>query len=333
MSSEGLNDFVKGIKERLSSPFFFSFVLAWIFFNWRITIALLWYNSDLYATKDSLIEFIETNTSNTQSIFLPLLSAILYTGLFRNLVSALVAFTTKWGEDWNLNILKDSKVPMNKFLTYRSLYTRTSKELEKVIEDERKTIEEFDKQRQRLNELDAANNSANREITTLKDLNTHLSAALATVERNLVELRDENEALKRNSEDQRLIEGYWKFRYDNAFQNLHFDEKLQIRDGVISRVDGNTTEGVYEIVSYFFDGQSKKVVMVFRYLQQTALSTFLTSQLRSTPVSPVISEIERRSYLRTVHPQVLVHTLTLKNDSFLTGLENLTAVVSYERLS
>src|SRR5690349_12089557 len=131
---ESINEFIKNFRERLSSPFFFSFIVSWVSFNWKVTVALLWYNSKLYPNEGDLIKFIETNTSNDQSVWLPLLGAVLYTGVIRNLVSAFVAFGSKWGGDLNLNILKGSKVPMSKFLTYRSLYIQTNKDLEKIIE-------------------------------------------------------------------------------------------------------------------------------------------------------------------------------------------------------
>ena len=44
-------------------------------------------------------------------------------------------------------ISKGSKIPMSKFLTYRNLYIQSNMDLEKVIEEERKTIEDLDKQR------------------------------------------------------------------------------------------------------------------------------------------------------------------------------------------
>lgn len=109
--------FIKNFVERLASPFFFSFVFAWIGFNREVTVALLWYNSDLYPLKGDLIDFINSNTDNYKSLFFPFFSAALYVGLFKNLVSAFVTASTKWGGNWNLKITKDSNVPMSKFLT------------------------------------------------------------------------------------------------------------------------------------------------------------------------------------------------------------------------
>lgn len=154
---ENISEFIKNFRERLASPFFFSFIVAWIFLNWKVTVALLWYNSDLYPKNGDLISYIESNTSNWSSIIFPLLSAILYTGFLKNLVAAFVTWASRWGGNLNLNISKESKVPMSKFLTYRNLYIQTNKHLEKVIEDEGKTIEEFDKQRQKTVKLEAEN--------------------------------------------------------------------------------------------------------------------------------------------------------------------------------
>jgi len=112
---ESVNEFLKNFRERLSSPFFFSLIVSWILLNWRVTVALLWYNSELYPNEGDLIAFIESNTSFLNSLGYPLLGALLYVGLIKNLVSAFVAASSRWGGDWNLRILKKSNIPMSKF--------------------------------------------------------------------------------------------------------------------------------------------------------------------------------------------------------------------------
>jgi hypothetical protein len=57
---ENINEFIKNFRKRLSSPFFFSFIVSWVLANWKVTIALLWYNSDLYPKEGDLIKFIES---------------------------------------------------------------------------------------------------------------------------------------------------------------------------------------------------------------------------------------------------------------------------------
>lgn len=56
---------------------------------------------------------------------------------------------------------------MSKFLTYRDLYNRSNKELEKVIADERKTIEDFDKERQKVNEKERENLELQNTVSQL----------------------------------------------------------------------------------------------------------------------------------------------------------------------
>jgi hypothetical protein len=40
------NDLLKELKDRLSNPLIFSFIIAWLFFNWQITVGLLLYKND-----------------------------------------------------------------------------------------------------------------------------------------------------------------------------------------------------------------------------------------------------------------------------------------------
>jgi uncharacterized membrane protein len=70
------------LKERLNNPLVFSFIISWIFLNWKVTVALLWHDSSNDDNSHiKLINFIVENTSIYNSIVLPLGYAILYTFL------------------------------------------------------------------------------------------------------------------------------------------------------------------------------------------------------------------------------------------------------------
>lgn len=171
---ENVNELIKNFRERTASPFFFSFMLAWIFFNWKVSIALIWYDSELYPQQGDLIKYISKNTSTEISTVWPLFSVFFYTAVVKNAVSALVTWSTKWGSDLNLSISKESKVSMAKFLAYRSMYLQTYKSLEKVIEDESKTIEDLDQERQRASKLAIDNLALQGEVSQLNSTNTDL---------------------------------------------------------------------------------------------------------------------------------------------------------------
>jgi hypothetical protein len=330
---ENVNEFIKNFRERLASPFFFSFLLAWILINWKVTIALLWYSPNFYSSKGELIDYIASNTSNWQSIGLPVISAVLYTGLLRNLISAFVAFTSRWGGNWNLSILKGSRIPMKKFLTYRDLYVRTNKELEKIIEDEKKSIEEFDKQRQKMNSLDSENVSLKKVNGSLINEKSELQRLLNLATENSAVLQRNYDDVVRDSQDQIFLSGTWEFQYDNAFTTLHFKDTYFVRDSVIYRLEGNKTEGLYQIISYFFDGANKRLQLTLKYFPDSVEVNYL-NRLNAVVVSfDAVGESEIRAYKRSKYEQVFVHTLQFKDHNLLTGFENMTALISYKRLA
>jgi hypothetical protein len=261
-----------------------------------------------------LIGFIDSNTSTWQSVWLPLIGAFVYTGLFRNLISALVEFTVRWGGDLNLKISKGSKVPMDKFLTYRNMYLQTNKELEKVIEDERKTIEEFDKQRQQVVKLEGDNVGLHGEVKRLLANNANLElerSTLSEVARNLqaqVEQQDEKikatQGLVDRYKDVNFMDGRWKFRYDNKFRGR-----------------------------YFYDVLNKKLFFVLTFIEGSPQRNFIHRIYAQAEAFQAKDNTEYATYYRTKYEPVLIHDLDVSDGNELVGTENIEALIAYERLS
>src|SRR4051794_3420715 len=76
-----ITDLWKSFKERISNPLFSSFIFAWILCNWKITIALLWYDTKEIEELGfkTIFAFIEANLNPWDSFKLPLYTAIGYT--------------------------------------------------------------------------------------------------------------------------------------------------------------------------------------------------------------------------------------------------------------
>src|SRR5207302_5085956 len=93
---EKISDFFKELKERISSPLFFSFIVSWLIWNWRIPVALLFYKpSDLIADGyKSYFDVIEKDLHTNYIFCYPLLSAIGYTLLYPLLRSCIEALNT-----------------------------------------------------------------------------------------------------------------------------------------------------------------------------------------------------------------------------------------------
>ncbi|BAU55258.1 hypothetical protein [Mucilaginibacter gotjawali] len=144
---EKISDFLKELRERLSSPLISSFLIAWLVANWRIVVGLVFYkikdlNLDGYK---SYFDLIEKNISLTNNLIWPLAIALFYTFIFpflRNIIQAFGVWINKWGVDWTLKIQKDGSIGVEKYIQLRSKYKSLNENLIKVISDESLTNQE-----------------------------------------------------------------------------------------------------------------------------------------------------------------------------------------------
>src|SRR6266481_4363197 len=132
---EKINEIVNSIKERLSNPFIFSFLVAWLTYNWKIPVALIWFSQSELKDEgyNGFFDLISKQALTTNSVLYPLgfaVAYILFNPLIRNLIYALNAWMTRWGSQWFFSISRDSKVSTSKFLALRNRYNNLNKELE-----------------------------------------------------------------------------------------------------------------------------------------------------------------------------------------------------------
>lgn len=136
-----ISDFLKELRERVSSPFFFSFLLSWLLINWRIPIALIFYKSE-DLTKDgfkSYMDLITKQYGNGNMFWWPLFSALVYTflyPLFKNAVILVNAWYQRWGTNFSLQISKKGKMPVEKYIKLRQSYVDRTELLEKILREE-----------------------------------------------------------------------------------------------------------------------------------------------------------------------------------------------------
>lgn len=167
-----ISQILEGLRERFSSPLIFSFLVSWSIFNWEVIVGLLWFDSSANPTGyKSLINFITENTNEPRSFRWPLCAAVAYTivsPVLSNAIKAFQTWNTKWGEKWNLQISKGSKVPIEKYLALKSNLDERSKILENIIEDEKGIQNKLHVTETAL--LDARNelNKRSEELSTLR---------------------------------------------------------------------------------------------------------------------------------------------------------------------
>src|SRR5216684_1485708 len=102
---EKINEIVNSIKERLSNPFIFSFLVAWFTYNWKIPVALIWYSQpELKADGyNGFFDLIGKQALTTNSVVYPIgfaVAYILFNPLIRILINAFNAWMTGWGSKW-----------------------------------------------------------------------------------------------------------------------------------------------------------------------------------------------------------------------------------------
>lgn len=100
---------LKSFAERITNPFLFSFIAAFLIQNWEVTIALIWYDTEQItkAGHASIYELIETQLNKPFTLCIPLLAAAgftIFNPLVKMLISAFLTQTREWSESWNFQI-------------------------------------------------------------------------------------------------------------------------------------------------------------------------------------------------------------------------------------
>lgn len=153
-----LSEFFKELKDRFSNPLFFSFVIGWLAINWKIVTGLFFYsqsqlNQDGYSSYFDLI--LKTSNWKTTFVF-PLAIALVYTFLFpiiRNWIGMFNAWNQKWGTEKTLNISKDGKISVSKYIRLREVYDQRRLLIEDVLNKESGLLTENEKLRTQTMEL------------------------------------------------------------------------------------------------------------------------------------------------------------------------------------
>lgn len=339
---ESINDVLKNIRERFASPFFFSFVVTWIIFNWKVTIELLWYNPALYPNQGDLIRFIESNTSNWQSIGIPLISALVYTTLGRIGISAITELSGKIGEDLNLSITKKGKVPMEKFLTYRNLYLTSTRNLERVIEDESKKIQEYDELNNLKIKIEARNVELEGELAKVNfelsnnNLKLENSIKMASEMQQDVSRLDhyfkESSRFMNSYKNISILNGQWKFTYRNTHRKLNFEETYFIENNVMNRLNVFERESVNLIKFFFYDVNTKKITMHLSFIPGTFESDYINKYVIRKEIPPQTARNIIQLEARISSEIFLIQELEQKNDDLYIGTENNYGMIRYERI-
>jgi hypothetical protein len=143
-------DFFKDIKDRLSNPFFISFIISWLIYNWPIVISILLYKrADL--EKDNYVSFydlIDSRQSTRHMIIYPLVSAVAYCVFFPWIKAAIEwiqARATSWGDSEVLKATKAGWMPFQSYIDMRDTMQQSIESLKELNLSQGITKEENNK--------------------------------------------------------------------------------------------------------------------------------------------------------------------------------------------
>lgn len=233
-----INQVWDSIKERLSSPFFFSFLISWAIVNWRIVISLFWNDPRANSRGHySLIEYIESNTDYFSGIILPVLFAGIYTFIGPFIKSLILIVNTKatiWGENSSLRISKGAKIPIDKYLSLRKNYDERTKVLESILESESSNLEKLRK-----------------------------------AETNLIEAKDEQLKLRTNLSDlEAIVANYNRIDVISGMWikiTKQKREKIEVINNIVFEYDGASRVEKYMIRDFKYDKKNGGVSFMLRH--------------------------------------------------------------------
>jgi hypothetical protein len=240
---EKIGDILNNIKERFSNPLIFSFICSWLVINWQITVAFVKYDQSQIKAEGyrSIFDFISAKLNQWNSLWIPLIAAGVYTllmPLLRIVIKAFYTLVTKWGENWNLKMLKEGKISIDKYLKLRSNYAEKREALVKIVEEE------------------------NEKMDQMKELELKITQGKAT-EAQLREALTESTRFIQEQSDVRILNGRWRCEWETSSRRDKGEETALIREGsysIIGQLDKKTE--TFTITTFYYDSKAKSIFLV-----------------------------------------------------------------------
>jgi len=210
---DALKDFYKEAKNRVANPIFFSFILSWLLWNWKVPVGFIMYNNSTLKKLgyDNYIELVVHNASWSSYFYHPLISALIYTFIFPPVRVGIIAFLS-WMNRINTwskkRILKNSTVPMARFIKETDRTDALSKKLEDLYAKDSSIKEENE-------ELRAEANTTQNQIAQyerkMKDMIKRTDEDSIHYNALKKELSAANEKIDRYAvqNNQKVIKGNW----------------------------------------------------------------------------------------------------------------------------
>jgi hypothetical protein len=246
-----VTDILENIKERLSNPLLFSFICSWLVYNWKIPIALFFYDIKQVNAEgcNTLSEYIQDKLDKTTlPFFIPFLYAIFITLLIPIVKSTLKLFNTfisKHTDIADFSISKGGKIEIEKYLKLREEYKIKINDLEKIIESESEYIYEI-----------------KDKTIQLKDLRIQFDEFVTR------DVKALDFYLNHNKTD--LLNGNWKFKSYDIDNGIIDECEFYIENSNVFQYEKNSTHRLlkYKIIFFTFFTDDKTIRFIKEIINQ-----------------------------------------------------------------
>lgn len=237
---ERVNDFLKEIKFRITTPFLSSFIISWLIVNWHIVFGVLFYgNQDLIVDGyKSKIDLVNQNHSIDKMLWHPLVGVSIYILIFpflRNGIQILNGWFSSWGTKATLIVMREGVIPMAKYISVKEGFEQRTKELIKAFAEDQRLIQSNNKLAEKIQMLEG---DRARSIDTLNSI--------------------------RQKSNPSFFEGNWKLRFISS-QGEEIEHRVYISGYLISKFlrPGNT-EPLFAIQGMAFNPHIEEFILILR---------------------------------------------------------------------
>jgi hypothetical protein len=246
---ENLTEFWKNVKERISNPFIFSFIILWFVYNWKITLGIFLLDSNDFRLTGNLtlIDYLEGQIKYIV-FWKPIVFAILYclfVPVIKELLRAFNAVVNRYGSDLYFRISKDSKVDFELYTQQIRDLDHNKKEIDTLLKDARTK----DQERQ----------AASAELVIVKQ-------RLQEMERNYQEQLETTNRMR----DVKVLNGAYSVVRDGREHQDTF--RVEIQNGLYKETTSNDSSA---IEGFFFDNRNKAIVFARKNQDKNAKSQHL----------------------------------------------------------
>lgn len=241
------------LAERARSPFYGSFIISWLIWNWRIVLTIFFLRKEDFGTMN-VVDYIEVKYLKINDyLFIPLI----FTAFFI-LVLPWVDYLIIWYSEFN----KRKKVEKTLEIGKKSIVSGEQHfALRQKYEEERNKISTIEKE---LNKAKADVADVNNAVSSQKARIDELVEENQKSEENRIYVTEKLVKLENRKDLSKFFTGRWTRKFNDTPSNTdgEKEEEIEIRNNEYLSRKGMNMEKVFELRLIDFDHDSKQLNFV-----------------------------------------------------------------------